>query len=65
LDTKGARWSSFGARRGHEQLRVRERITDEHGGEWSDVSAWYWSVLLRKTNGPWLAVTIAEDESTR
>lgn len=56
-------WSSFIAQRGGQQLLVRERITDGRGGEWSDVSAWYWAVLLRQTTGPWLAATVAEPRS--
>ena len=59
-DTKGATWSCFLAERGEQRLLVRERITDQLGREWTDVSAWYWSGSLRQTSGPWLAVTIAD-----
>ena len=60
IDGKRATWSSFDAERGDRRLHVRERITDHRGGEWTDVSAWYWSVLLGQTTGPWLAITVAE-----
>lgn len=61
LDHGGARWSCFTATRGQLRLLVRERITDEHGHQWTDVSAWFWSVLLRQTEGPWLAATVIEN----
>lgn len=60
LDATGARWSCFSAERGTLRLRVRERITDRDGTGWTDVSAWFWSVMLRQTKGPWLAVTLVE-----
>ena len=60
IDTKRGMWSSFLAERDEQRLLVRERITDERGGEWTDVSAWYWSVLLKRSTGPWLATTVAE-----
>jgi hypothetical protein len=62
LDAHGARWSCFAAEHGRYRLLVRERITDERGREWTDVSAWFWSVLLKQTEGPWLAVTVVESE---
>jgi hypothetical protein len=64
LDARGARWSCFAAERGRYRLLVRERITDERGREWTDVSAWFWSVLLKQTEGPWLAVTLVESEKS-
>jgi hypothetical protein len=61
IDRQRATWSCFSAKRGSQRLLVRERITDEQGCEWTDVSAWYWSAVLRQTHGPWMAVTIAEN----
>ncbi len=61
LDARGARWSCFSAQRGRLRLHVRERITDQHGGEWTDASAWFWSSMLRQTTGPWLAATVVEN----
>jgi hypothetical protein len=60
FDTRRGMWSSFLAQRGGQRLLVRERITDDRGGEWTDVSAWYWSVWLKRSTGPWLAATVAE-----
>jgi len=57
-------WSRFLAVRGSERLVVQERVHDQQGGTWSDVSAWYWATLLGKTRGPWAAITIAEPERT-
>jgi hypothetical protein len=56
----GERWSGFTAARGKQQYEVRERIVDAAGGQWSDVSAWYWAVQLGQTKGPWWAVTVAQ-----
>jgi hypothetical protein len=53
------RWSGFLAVRGAQKFEVRERIYDAAGGQWSDVSAWYWAVQLGQTSGPWWAVTVA------
>lgn len=55
-----AKWSQFQASRGEESLRVYERIYDNAGNSWSDVSAWYWAALLGKSAGPWWSVVIAE-----
>jgi hypothetical protein len=61
-DGRGQRWSCFLATRGGRRLLVRERITDQHGQEWTDVSAWFWSAALQRTQGPWLGVTVVETE---
>ena len=55
------RWSGFIAMRGTQKLEVRERISDGRGGQWSDVSAWYWAAQLGQTNGPWWAITVAQN----
>ena len=54
------RWGCFAAEKDGEVLKVSERISDDAGGTWTDVSSWYWSALLRRTRGPWWAVTIVE-----
>ncbi|XHR28292.1 MAG: hypothetical protein ACFUZC_20515 [Chthoniobacteraceae bacterium] len=61
-EASGVQWTSFIATCGEKRLRVRERISDPSGNAWTDVSAWYWSALLKKTCAPWLAVTIVETE---
>ena len=53
------RWSGFLATRGAQRLEVRERIIDAAGGQWGDVSAWYWAVQLGQSSGPWWAFTVA------
>jgi hypothetical protein len=53
------RWSTFSATRGKLRLEVAERIHATDGGQWSDVSAWYWAAQLGRTQGPWWAVTVA------
>ena len=59
VDADGARWGGFLASRGGERLEVRERIYDESGHEWTDVSAWYWAATAGRSQGPWWAITIA------
>lgn len=60
VDLNQVQWGAFQASREGEQLRVYERIYDESGNSWTDVSAWYWSAFLEKSQGPWWSVTIAE-----
>jgi len=60
----GTRWGSSSAQHGSERLRVRERITDSAGHEWTDVSAWFWAAALGRSAGPWWAVTIFEPNQT-
>lgn len=60
-DDQGRTWSSFLAVRGQARLLVRERIASAAGGEvFTDVSTWYWSALLGKSDGPWWAWTVVE-----
>jgi hypothetical protein len=56
----GLLWGAFEATRGPERVIVKERITDESGKYWTDVSAWYWAALLGQTDGPWWAYTVVE-----
>lgn len=57
VDADGLRWRCFAAERDGVRLRVCERIHDERGGAWTDVSAWYWAALAART-GPWWALTL-------
>lgn len=59
VDANGNKWSAFRAARGSDVLNVRERIYDEQGRSWTDVSTWYWSVVMGRTSGPSWAVTVA------
>lgn len=56
----GSHWGTSSAQHGSEKLRVRERIIDSVGREWTDVSAWFWAAALSRNAGPWWAVTIFE-----
>ena len=58
--TDGSHWGTSSAQHGTERLRVRERIVDLGGREWTDVSAWFWSAAFGHNAGPWWAVTIFE-----
>lgn len=58
-DEKGSLWSSFAATKGNDRLRVYERIHNNSGETWTDVSAWYWAAL-RADSKSWWAITIAE-----
>lgn len=66
VDEKGDLWSSFSATKTSQEFAVRERIVDLGSTQsWTDVSAWYWSALLQKTKGPWLAITVANNTNSR
>ncbi|OAM88021.1 hypothetical protein AW736_21155 [Termitidicoccus mucosus] len=62
-DEAGVLWAEFTAVRGDgERWRVREHWRDDHGGAWTDVSAWYWAAARDDAGGPWWAVTVALPE---
>jgi hypothetical protein len=61
-DDSGSLWASFAATKGNQRLRVYERIHDDSGHTWTDVSAWYWSALRHDGAGSWWAITVAEKE---
>ncbi len=54
-------WSCFKATRGKQEFLVKERIFNQAGNSWTDVSSWYWSVLWGKTAGPWWSVVVTEN----
>jgi len=60
FDENENKWSQFTASKDGQRLTVSERIYDSGNKSWTDVSAWYWSASLKKTKGPWYAVTIAQ-----
>jgi hypothetical protein len=60
VDDQGQRWSCFAASTGDRRLRVCERIHDSAGGEWTDVSAWFWA--SQYGGGPWRAITVVSAE---
>jgi hypothetical protein len=61
-DADGKQWGQLEARNTKQTIRVRERIEDTAGNSWTDVSSWYWAALLKRSRGPWLAITVIEKE---
>ncbi len=59
-DQNGQLWGCVLAERDGMTYRVCERIYDQAGNSWYDVSSWFWTVLLNNKPGPWWAVTVAE-----
>jgi len=59
-DQTGELWGCSLAKKNNASYRVCERIFDQSGNSWYDVSSWFWSVLLKNSQGPWWAITIAE-----
>jgi hypothetical protein len=60
MDASGRRWAAFEAHRGQDRCRVFERMVDDRGNSWTDVSEWYWSALTAATDGPWWSYAWAE-----
>ena len=58
-DAKSKLWRCFTALRNGKTVRVCERIEADDGRAFTDTSAWYWSAVLGRSKGPWLAVTTA------
>ncbi|MEQ1642407.1 MAG: hypothetical protein ABL959_03050 [Pyrinomonadaceae bacterium] len=61
IDVNNKHWACFLATKQDDRVRVCERIYDENGNEWTDVSAWYWANW--GSTGEWWAITVAERES--
>jgi hypothetical protein len=59
-DQKGNLWGCVLAERKGINYKVCERVYDQAGNSWYDVSSWFWSVLLKNSQGPWWAITVAE-----
>ena len=45
------------ATRGVQRMRVEEWFVSADGHKQGDVSAWYWSAVLGRSRGPWIAYT--------
>lgn len=60
VESDGTRWGSVLAVRAGVRLRVRERICDQQGAAWTDVSAWYWPAVFGRSRGPWWSITVLE-----
>lgn len=59
-DDQGRHWAGCSAKKAGNHYLILERITDQHGGSWTDVSSWYWHALVYPDRGPWLAQTIIQ-----
>ncbi|MCP3869333.1 MAG: hypothetical protein GY703_14765 [Gammaproteobacteria bacterium] len=57
---KGELMGCIRAERDGRTVRVCERVYDGDGNSWYDVSSWYWAAILKRSTGPWWAVTVAE-----
>ncbi len=55
-DANGVRRSCFQAGKDGKSIAIRERIFDDAGGNWTDISSWYWAALLGNTHGPWWSI---------
>mgnify|MGYP001354366258 CR=1 FL=1 len=60
-DAAGRNWGTTLAERDGRIRRVRERICDGEGREWTDVSAWWWDAWRGTSAGPWWAVTVLDE----
>lgn len=59
IEADGQRWATFVAVRGNRNFLVSERIYDQQGRQWSDVSAWYWANQMGDSSPAW-AITVAQ-----
>jgi hypothetical protein len=55
-DTQLKRWRCFNASKVY-SLQVCERIVDNQGAQWTDVSAWYWQNVFKQNSHEWWAIT--------
>ena len=58
VDEKGQRWGCTRATHQDGTLYIYERLWDNRGHSWSDVSSWYWASLLGRSSAPWWTATI-------
>lgn len=56
-DQAGINWNVLDAQKGTRRLEVRERIFDDKGQNYTDVSHWYWAAFWGQTKGPWWSIT--------
>ncbi|MBF0308495.1 MAG: hypothetical protein HQL56_03050 [Magnetococcales bacterium] len=43
-----------------DKFHVCEWVQDDRGGQWSDISQWFWQALMSPESGPWWSYTVAE-----
>ncbi|HLU48003.1 MAG TPA: archaeosortase/exosortase family protein, partial [Planctomycetota bacterium] len=61
----GSTWAFFVAEKGDVRHLVRERIRDDDGRQWTDLSSWLWQATLGSLEGPWWSevwITVAGGE---
>lgn len=58
-DGQSRLWRCFIAERQGRRVRVCERIVGANGQTYTDASRWFWAAQLRRSTGPWQAVTVA------
>lgn len=63
-DSADHQWNVFEASAHGKTLRIYERIFDHQGRQWPDVSSWYWSALMGRTQGPWWTITYVVRQQT-
>lgn len=56
-DQAGINWNVLEAQKSTRHLEVRERIYDDYGHNYTDVSQWYWAAFWSQTKGPWCSIT--------
>lgn len=56
-DHEGISWNVLLAQKSTKKLQIRERIYDDSGQNYSDVSQWYWAAFWGQTRGPWWSIT--------
>lgn len=56
-DHEGISWNVLLAQKSTKQLQISERIYDDHGQNYTDVSQWYWAAFWGQTRGPWWSIT--------
>ena len=64
IDSSKVKWSVFEAINENERLRVRERVFDSSGQNWTDLSSWYWAALLNQSKSPWWVVSEIQSLAT-
>lgn len=56
-DQAGNNWNVLLAQKKTRQLLISERIYDDSGQNYTDVSQWYWAAFWGQTRGPWWSIT--------
>lgn len=60
IGADGQQSACFYATRRGKTSHVCEQVRDAEGRGFADISGWYWSALLGRSRGPWIAVMTVE-----